>query len=434
MKQKTCHDEITLGTYRIGADNGYISLSQEDRRRHLYVLGQTGSGKTSFLYSLITQDVICGRGFLVIDPHGDLADDVLDSIPKYRTRDVIVLDPSDSEMPLGFNPLADIPTSLRSVAVSNIIASLRSIWSSSWGARMEHILANTLALLIAQPEHSGVSFLSIAPTLTNEKYRRKLLRHCKDIVVRDFWLNEFAAYDDRMKSEFVAPILNKIAAFSRSPIMRNILGQDQNSFLLREAMDSRKIIVAKFSKGLLTEDDTNLFGSLLVCAVQQQALRRASQAEHERVDFALYLDEFQNFGTDVLDSIVSEARKYRIQLICAHQYSEQIKPNILSAVLGNMGTLALFNLSGRDAEKFAIEFKPFTSTALRENSGVGKMVLKYLHQGQQCGPIYVKALYGDLRSGSNSRVRNYSRERYGKNREQVENRITGYLRRAGSDY
>ena len=233
---------------------------------------------------------MCGRGFLVIDPHGDLADDVLDSIPKSRTRDVIVLDPSDVEMPIGFNPLADIPPALRSVAVSNIIASLRSIWSSSWGARMEHILANTLALLLTQPEHSGISFLSIAPTLTSEKYRRKLLRHCDDIVVRDFWLNEFAAYDARMQSEFVAPILNKVAAFARSPIMRNILGQDQNGFSLRDAMDNKKIIVAKLSKGLLTEDDTSLFGSLLVCSVQQQALRRASQAEHERVYFALYLD------------------------------------------------------------------------------------------------------------------------------------------------
>lgn len=434
MKQKTCHDEIALGTYKLGGDNKYITLSPEDRRRHLYVLGQTGSGKTSFLYSLITQDVICGRGFLVIDPHGDLADDVLDSIPSFRTRDVIVLDPSDQQMPIGFNPLADIPPALRSVAVSNIIASLRSIWASSWGARMEHILANTLALLIAQPEHSGVSFLSIAPTLTNEKYRRKLLRHCQDIVVRDFWLNEFSAYDARMQSEFVAPILNKVAAFTRSPVMRNILGQDQNSFSLRDAMDNNKIIVAKLSKGLLTEDDTNLFGSLLVCAVQQQALRRGDQAEHERVDFALYLDEFQNFGTDVLDSIVSEARKYRLQLICAHQYSEQIKPNVLSAVLGNMGTLALFSLSGRDAERFAIEFKPFTATALGESRGVGQMVLKYINQGQQRSPIFAKSLYGNLRCGSNDKVRNYSRERYGKQRDQVEHRVNNYLRRVGSEY
>jgi hypothetical protein len=363
----------------------------------------------------------------VIDPHGDLADDILDSIPKFRTRDVIVLDPSDTEMPIGFNPLADIPLALHSVAVSNIIAALRSIWVSSWGARMEHILANTLALLIAQPAHSGVSFLSIAPTLTNAKYRNKLLRHCNDIVVRDFWLNEFAAYDARMQSEFVAPILNKIAAFSRSPVMRNILGQDNNSFSLMEAMDNRKIVVAKLSKGLMTEDDTNLFGSLLVCAVQQQALRRASQPENERVDFALYLDEFQNFGTDVLDSIVSEARKYRLQLICAHQYSEQIKPNILSGVLGNMGTLALFTLSGRDAERFAIEFKPFTATALKEYGGVGRMVLKYLHKGQQRSPIYVQSLYGDLRCGSNERVRNYSREKFGKKRDRVENRIANYL-------
>lgn len=406
-------DQLIIGHGDGHGGRRTIALSPADRRRHLYVLGQTGSGKTSFLYSLIMQDVHRDRGLLVIDPHGDLADDVLDSIPKRRTREVIVLDPSDTERPVGFNPLVDIEPELQAVAVSNMVSALRSIWAESWGPRMEHILANTLALLVCQPTGSGVSLLSVIPALTDPKYRTRLLRHCHDPVVRDFWLSEFAAYDGRMQAEFVAPILNKVSAFARSPAMRKVLGQKRNGFSLQEAMDGKKIIVAKLSKGLMTEHDANLFGSLLVCAVQQQAMRRASVPEHERVDFAMYLDEFQNFGTDAFDTIVSEARKYRLSLVCAHQYAEQLRPRVLSAVLGNMGTLVLFTLSGQDAERFSVEFKPFTSTALREYSGPGRMVVKWVEDGRQRGPMYGEALYGDLRRGSGKRVRNWSRERNG---------------------
>lgn len=415
-----CYDELALGTYKRGDTREAIFLQGRDRDRHVYCLGQTGSGKTSFLYSLIMQDIACNRGLCVIDPHGDLADKVMDSIPKYRTRDVIILDPSDIEYPVGFNVLADVPEELHAAAVSGIISSLRSIWADSWGPRMEHILANTLALLICQPNGGGVSLLSVRPCLTNAEYRRKLLRHCFDPVVREFWLTEFAGYDRRAKSEYVAPILNKVAAFARNPAMRNVIGQKANGFSLSEIMDGKKILIAKLSKGQLTEHDTDLFGSLLVCAIQQQAMRRAKQAEDERVPFTLYLDEFQSFTTDAFDSIVSEARKYRLALVCAHQYAEQIKPKVLSAVLGNMGTLALFSLSGNDAERFEKEFHPFTSTSLRENRGVGRMVVKWINNGQQTQPIYAKAFHAKLMCKSRDKVQNVSRRQYAILRHKIE--------------
>lgn len=412
MNKSVCHDALILGHYKSGADQKPIFLTAKDRDRHLWVLGQTGSGKTSFLYSLIMQDIICGRGLCLIDPHGDLADHIIDSIPKHRTRDIVILDPSDVDYPVGLNILADMPPHLRASTVSGLIASLRSIWSDSWGPRMEHILANTLALLLEQPRGSGASLLSITPCLTDTKFRKRLLRHCKDPIVRDFWETEFASYDKRAQSEYVVPILNKVAAFARNPVMRQIIGQRSNRFSLQKIMDSKKVLIAKLSKGLLTEHDTNLFGSLLVCAIQQEAMRRAAQREEERVPFALYLDEFQNFTTDAFETIVSEARKYRLSLVCAHQYSEQIKPTILSAIIGNMGTLAIFTISGTDAERLAVEFHPMTSTSLRDYSGLGRMVIKWTSGGQQTKPFYAHAIHGDMRCGSRDKIYRCVRRQY----------------------
>lgn len=422
-------DNLILGHYQHGKERVAVSLTQADRRRHMYVLGQTGSGKTTFLYSMIMQDVLMGRGLCVLDPHGDLAESVVDGIPKRRTRDVVYLNPSNLDYPVAFNPLADIPVTQRAAAASNIIASLRSIWRDSWGPRMEHILANTLALLLEQPDGAGVSFLSIAPVLTNGVYRRQLLRNCQDKIVREFWVGEFAAYSARQQSEYVAPILNKVAAFSRSPALRNVIGQARNGFSLQDVMDNKKILVVNLAKGLLTENDTNLLGSLLVCAIQQEVMRRAHQLENERQDFHLFIDEFQNFGTDAFDSIVSEARKYRLSLVCANQYADQIRPDILSAVLGNMGTLALFGLSGADAERFAIEFHPFTATALREVRGVGRMTLKWQFEGTSCGPLYVEALFGDVSCSSNNKIKRHSSRQHGNSRRGVELVINRYLKR-----
>ena len=264
--------QLYLGTLKASTTDRWLSLSQVDRRRHMYVIGQTGSGKSTLLNNCILQDVLSGRGFAFIDPHGDSAELIIDSIPSERIRDVVYLNPSDVDFPLGFNPLRGVPENLQATATANLIAAFRSIWRYSWGPRMEHILSNTIAALMAYPENLSISLLAIPKMLTDDRFRRRVLKHVSDPIVRDFWLNEFERYDPRQRAEVIAPILNKIGAFARSPAMRNILGQGRSSFDLSYVMDNRKILIVNLSKGVLGEDMTNLLGSLLVCAIQQEGL------------------------------------------------------------------------------------------------------------------------------------------------------------------
>jgi len=261
--------QLYIGTLKASIEDRWLSLSQADRRRHMYVIGQTGSGKSTLIGSCILQDVLAGRGFAFIDPHGDSAELIIDSIPKSRVRDVVYFNPSDTGFPFGFNPLRGVPDHLKATATANLIATFRSIWRESWGPRMEHILSNTISALMEYPDNMGISLLAIPKMLTDDRFRRRVLRHVKDPIVLAFWKNEFAAYNDRQRAEVISPILNKMGAFARNPAMRNILGQSKNTFDLSYIMDNRKILVVNLSKGVLGEDMTNLLGSLLVSPLQK---------------------------------------------------------------------------------------------------------------------------------------------------------------------
>lgn len=418
--------QLYLGTLKASTTDRWLSLSQVDRRRHMYVIGQTGSGKSTLLNNCILQDVLSGRGLAFIDPHGDSAEIIIDSIPPERIRDVVYLNPSDIDFPLGFNPLRGVPKHLQAVATANLIAAFRSIWRNFWGPRMEHILSNTIAALMAYPENLSISLLAIPKMLTDDRFRRRILKHVTDPVVKDFWEHEFSRYDLRQRAEVISPILNKIGAFSRSPAMRNILGQSRSSFDLSYVMDNRKILVVNLSKGVLGEDMTNLLGSLLVCAIQQETMKRASLPADQRVDFSLYIDEFQNFTTDAFDSIVSEARKYRLSLTIAHQYLDQLSENVRRAILGNVGNLVMFTLGGADAESLAIESKPFNSQTLREQ-GRGDMLVRYIEQGISKEPVILKGIVLERRVGSRQKVINNSRTKFGKPREKVEQKLNKWL-------
>ena len=421
---------LYLGMRSASVDEGFLSLSAEDRRRHLYAVGQTGSGKTTFLKFCITQDIHAGRGFALIDPHGDLAAELIDSIPGARIRDVVYFDPSDREHPIGFNPLANVPRDMQPVLAANIIATFRSIWRDSWGPRLEHILANALAALLEHGERHPVSLLALPQLLTNERFRREVLKSVTDPVVRDFWLNEFGSWDARFRNEVIAPVLNKAGAFMRSPVMRNILGQARNGFDLGHMMDNDKILIVNLAKGTLGEDMTNLLGSLLVCSIHQEAMRRASRPEEERRDFHLYIDEFQNFTTDAFDSIVSEARKYRLSLCIAHQYLDQLPTGIKNAILGNMGTMMLFALSGKDAEELCVELHPLTATRLRQ-TGRGEAVALSLQEGERRPPEPVNIPYGDMPFNSAQRIKRNCRTRFASERRQVEDRLGKWMGRIG---
>ena len=406
------HEHLYLGYRASSVEDELLALSQEDRRRHVYVIGQTGSGKTTFLKTCLLQDILGGRGVALIDPHGDLAEEIIDNIPRRRTRDVLYFNPSDVDYPIGYNPLGHVPPEMRAVAVSNIVAALRSIWRDSWGPRMEHILANTLAALIEAPQGKPQTLMSIPKMLTDPKFRKSVLKHVRDPVVLDFWQVEFASYDPRFRNEVIAPVLNKVGAFMRSPIMRNILGQTKKSFDLRFMMDNRKILVVNLSKGQLGENMANLLGSLLTTSIYQAAMGRAAVAEEEREDFHLYIDEFQNFTTDAFDAIVSEARKYRLSLTVAHQYLDQLPVGIKQAILGNVGTMMLFALSGKDAEELVVEMSPHLVASLRA-TGRGEALALSLLKGERRVPEKVRVPHGGMQLGSIQRVQNNSRLRFG---------------------
>ena len=291
---------------------------------------------------------------------------------------------------------------------------------------MEHILSNTLAALMAYPDNLGISLLAIPKMLTDDRFRRRVLRHVSDPVVLAFWKEEFERYDPRFRNEIISPIMNKMGAFSRSPVMRNILGQGRSSFDLSYVMDNQKILIVNLSKGVLGEDMTNLLGSLLVCAIQQEAMKRAKVTEESRADFHLYIDEFQNFTTDAFDSIVSEARKYRLSLIIAHQYLDQLSDKVRRAILGNVGNLIMFTLGGGDAEALSIESKPFNSQTLREQAR-GDMLVRYIEDGISKEPQRLSGIIMELRTGSRERVINHSRSRFGKPRDKVEAKINKWL-------
>jgi len=421
-------DEIQLyiGTFKASVNDRWLSLSQVDRRRHMYVIGQTGSGKSTLLGNCILQDVLAGRGFAFIDPHGDSAELIIDSIPKNRVRDVVYFNPSDTDFPFGFNPLRGVPDHLKATATANLIATFRSIWRESWGPRMEHILSNTVSALMEYPDNMGISLLAIPKILTDHRFRRRVLRHVDDPVVLAFWKNEFAAYNDRQRAEVISPILNKMGAFARNPAMRNILGQSKNTFDLSYIMDNQKILVVNLSKGVLGEDMTNLLGSLLVCTIQQEAMKRAAIPERERVDFSLYIDEFQNFTTDAFDSIISEARKYRLSLIIAHQYLDQLSDKVRKAILGNVGNLIMFTLGGGDAEALAVESKPFNAQTLREQAR-GDMLVRYIEDGISKEPERLSGIVLELRTGSRQAVVNQSRRWHGRDRGSIESKVNRWL-------
>lgn len=417
---------LHIGTLKAAPGERWVSLSTEDRRRHIYCIGQTGSGKTTFLTSCMLQDVLTGRGFAFIDPHGDAAELIIDSIPKSRTRDVVYFNPSDTDYPIGFNPLRGVPEHLKPVAVANLIAAFRSIWRDFWGPRMEHILANTLAALMEYPDHLGISLLAVSPMLTNDNYRRRVLKHVRDPVVLAFWRDEFEAWPARQRAEVISPILNKMGAFARSPVMRNILGQPRSGFDLTYMMDNRKILVVNLSKGMLGEDMTNLLGSLLVCAIQQEAMKRATIPENERQDFHLYIDEFQNFTTDAFDSIVSEARKYRLSLVIAHQYLDQLSDRVRKAILGNVGNLVLFTLSGADANCLITETQPFQASTLREQAR-GNMLVRRVEDGESQAAIKLQAQLEQLRCGSISRILKNNRNRFSSHKSITQERFDNWI-------
>ncbi len=319
----------------------------------MYIIGKTGTGKSTLLQTLVHQDIRNGEGLALLDPHGDLVENILAEIPERRQHDIIYFNVPDPTRPLSFNPLESVPPLKRSLVAAGLLEVFKKIWSDSWGVRMEHILRNVLLTLLDQPEATLADILRL---LDEDAFRRTAVSRVTNAQVRRFWLQEYANYNWRYRADAAAPIQNKVGAFLADPILNRILTQPKSSFNLRRAMDEGKILLVNLAKGKIGEDPAALLGAMLVSQIGFAGLSRAEIPEQERRDFYLYLDEFQTFTTLSLANMLSELRKYRVNLILANQYLSQLDREIEDAILGNAGTLITFRLGPRDAEFLAKEF------------------------------------------------------------------------------
>lgn len=335
--------------------NTMFGMPRSDRGRHLYIIGQTGTGKSGMLELLTISDIYSPYGFAVIDPHGDYAQAILKRIPAERAADVVYFNPADTDYPMGFNPLEVYDPKLKTHTSSELIGVIKRIFENSWGPRLEYILRYSILALLDYP---NATMLDITRILTEKKFRQEVLQHVADPVVRNFWNIEFASWNDRFMTEAVAPILNKVGAFTANPLVRNIIGQPKSSFNIRQIMDERKILIVNLSRGLVGEDNAALLGALLVTKIQMASMSRADIPGEERTPFYLYVDEFQNFATDSFATILSEARKYGLNLTVANQYTAQMMQEVKDAVFGNVGSIISFRTSADDARIMLKYFEP----------------------------------------------------------------------------
>jgi hypothetical protein len=419
-------EHVVLGIgERLGHEMPLV-LSCEDRRHHLYAVGKSGTGKTTLLRNMLLQDIEAGRGVGIIDPHGDLALDILDHIPRWRTEDVVYFDPSDLEHPIGINLVGQVPADRRHLVASGIVSAFKGIWGDSWGPRLEYILYAAVAAIL---DCENVSLLGIQRMLSDEKYRAWVVRQIKDPMVHSFWVNEFERYDSRFLQEAVAPIQNKVGQLLMSPHLRNIFGQVRSRIDARHMMDNGKIFIANLSKGKLGADKANLLGALLVTQFQLAAMARADVPEGDRRDFFLSVDEFQSFVSDSFASILSEARKYRLCLTLSHQYLNQLKPVIADAVMGNVGSLVVFRVGHEDAKAFEQAFGETHNASQFSGLSNGEICAKLLSDGQDTEPVIGRTFpQQGTRHGRRDAIILRSREKYSTPRSKIEGKVEQWMK------
>ncbi|NCB20437.1 MAG: hypothetical protein EOM88_00735 [Clostridia bacterium] len=400
-----------------------FGIKTDDRRRHMYMIGKTGMGKSTILENMIVDDIRAGYGLAVVDPHGDLAEKIIEFIPAERVKDVVYFNPSDMDYPIAFNVLEQVEPHLRHLVASGLLGVFQKLWADSWGPRLEYILRNAILAILDFP---GSTILGVVRMLSDKAYRKRVVANIKDPVVKAFWEKEFASYADKFASEAVSPIQNKVGQFLSSSLMRNIIGQVKSTINIREIMDSGKILIMNLSKGRIGEDNSALLGAMMITKIQLAAMSRVDIPESERKDFFLYIDEFQNFSTDSFANILSEARKYRLSLILAHQYIEQLSEKVKPAVFGNVGTMLSFRVGATDAEELAKEYAPVFTEEDLVNLPKYEMYLKLMIDGVASAPFSARGLpplMPSEKTNNTDKVIAYSREKYATSRTLVEERI-----------
>ena len=406
-----------------------FGLSVADRRQHVFAVGRTGTGKSTLLRNMMVQDIEAGRGCMLIDPHGDLAEELIDYVPRRRIEEVMYVAPADLSHPIGFNILERTAPDDQPLITASVVAIFERLWSRNWGPRSAYVLANVVAALLEYPQSRGsVSLLGVPRMLTDEGYRARIVKEIRDPRVGAFWCEEFAGWTPSFRAEVIAPLQNKAGMLLLSPALRNVLGQAHGALRFAEAMDQRRIIICNLSKGRLGEEPSQLVGSLFVAALQIATLRRASMPERERIDFVVYADEFHNYATSSFTTMLSESRKYAVGMVLATQFLEQIEPELRAAVFGNCGTLIAFGVGHTDADELAPEFSPYGVDTLT-TLGRGEICVRSVRAGQMGEPFLAKTTPEiGRRYGGRAKVVEQSRRRYGRRREVVEAKLARWQR------
>jgi hypothetical protein len=413
--------------------NVEFGIKAKDRTRHVYVIGKTGMGKSTLLENMAAQDIANGEGMAFIDPHGKTAELLLNYVPEHRIKDVLYFAPFDLEHPISFNVLEDVGFDKRHLVVSGLMSTFKKIWLDAWSARMEYILTNTLLALL---EYPGSTLLGVNRMLADKEYRKVIVDNIKDPAVKSFWVDEFAKYTDKFAAEATPAIQNKIGQFTSNPLIRNIIGQPKSSFDLRKMMDENKIIIINLSKGRVGEANANLLGSMLITKIYLAAMSRADVQEKELQklpNFYLYVDEFQSFANESFADILSEARKYKLNLTIAHQYIEQMSEEVRAAVFGNVGTMITFRVGAFDAEILEKEFAPqFTAEDL-VNLGFAQIYLKLMIDGVSSMPFSATTMppIKEPERSSKMEVIEMSQKQFAMDRAKVEQEVLDWHKEKG---
>lgn len=366
-----------------------FGLKRIDRRRHLYIIGKSGVGKSKMQELMVRQDIMYGYGVCIIDPHGEFIDDVLEFIPKERIEDVCIIDPSDNDFPIAFNPLANIDMSFKHQLTQGLIEVLEKQFGSNWTPRLEHVFRFTTLALLDYPHATMRGMISM---LTDRNYRQKVVEYIEDDMVKRFWAIEFADWSEKFDTDAIIPLVNKLGQFLSDPMLRYIFGQKENKVDLEKMMNEKKILLINLSKGKIGEENSSFFGAMFITKIKQAGMARAKLAKEDRHDFYLYVDEFQNVVTDTFENILSEARKYGLNLTVAHQYVGQLSARVQQAVLGNVGSIVAFRVGGDDAVKLKPEFAPIFDVKDLINLGVGEFYMKMTIDGESYDPFSAETL------------------------------------------
>ncbi len=424
-------DLTYLGQTTFRDQNKLFGIKRKDRRQHVYILGKSGTGKSVLMFNMIIQNIKNGDGVCLVDPHGENVEAVLSAIPQHRLKDVVYFNPADTEYHIGFNVLELPDPKYKHLVASGLMGIFTKIWANAWSARMEYILNNAILALLDTP---GTTMLGIPRMLVDKDYRQKIISNLKDPVIKAFWVHEYEEWQDKFRNEAIAPIQNKVGQFLSTSIIRNIVGQSKSTINIFDLMNQGKIFLVNVSKGRIGEDNSALLGGMIITKIQLAAMERVRIPEEERKDFYLYVDEFQNFVTDAFAGILSEARKYRLNLTVAHQYTAQLvtkeSSSVRDAIFGNIGTMIVFRVGADDAEFLEKEFEPEFTPEDIVNLPNYKIYIKLMIDGVTSRPFSARTLPPMVKIGENpeaeAEVIRKSRELYCRPRDTVEKEINDW--------